>query len=251
MEFEFTSIFFVTIALALGGVLKGATGAGAPVLAVPVLTMFFGVKFAVIVMLMPNLLTNIWQSWAYRASQPSRLFVWSFAIAGCVGVVIGTAMLVTFSQATLTILVAIAVFVYIALRLAKPDWKLELALAKLLSVPAGVAAGFLQGATGLSAPVSMTFINALKLDRAGFIASISVYFSFSTLPQIAALWYFGLLSWTNLAISLCAFGVISLFMPLGAALAKRLSRQAFDRLVLILLAVIGCKLLWDAVSHVA
>jgi len=246
MAVDYTSIALVVIALALGGVLKGATGAGAPVLAVPVLTMFFGVKFAVVVMLMPNLLTNIWQSWTYRAAQPSKLFVWSFAIAGCIGVVIGTAVLVSFSQSTLTLMVAIAVFAYIALRLTKPDWKLELALAKLLSVPAGMAAGFLQGASGLSAPVSMTFINALKLDRASFIASISVYFSFSTLPQIVALWYFGLLTWTNLAISFGAFFLISLFMPLGAALARRLSREAFDRLVLILLGIIGCKLLWDA-----
>jgi uncharacterized membrane protein YfcA len=246
LSVDYTNIALVFVALALGGVLKGATGAGAPMLAVPVLTMFFGVKFAVVVMLMPNLLTNIWQSWSYRSHQPSRLFVWSFAVAGCVGVLIGTAMLVSVSQSFLTLLMAITVFIYVALRLTKPDWKLELALAKVLSVPAGIVSGLLQGATGVSAPVSMTFINALKLDRAGFIASISVYFAFSTVPQIAALWYVGLLTWTNLAISLIAFLLISLFMPVGAIIGRHISREAFDRLVLILLALIGCKLMWDS-----
>lgn len=248
MTFEYTDIALVFLALAAGGVLKGATGAGAPLLAVPVLTMFFGVKFAVVVMLMPNLLTNAWQSWSYRAHQPSKLFVWSFAIAGAIGVLIGTAMLVSVSQPLLTMMVAIAVFFYIALRLTKPDWKLELAVAKILSVPLGVISGLLQGATGVSAPVSMTFINALKLDRAGFIASISVYFSFSTVPQIIALWYVDLLTWANLAVSMLAFGMISLFMPVGAFLGRFISREAFDKLVLVLLGVIGCKLMWDSLS---
>lgn len=248
MTVDFSSLAFIFVALALGGVLKGATGAGTPILAIPALTMVFGVKFAVIVMLMPNLLTNIWQSWAYRADQPSRLFVWSFAIAGCVGVLIGTAMLVSFSPQVLMLFVAFAVCCYIALRLAKPDWRLELPLAKLLSAPAGLFSGLLQGSTGLSAPVSITFINALKLDRAGFIASISVYFSLSTLPQIAALWYLGMLTWTNMAISLGAFVVASGFMPVGTMLARKLSRETFDRLVLVLLAAIAFKLVWDALS---
>lgn len=248
MAIDYQSVLFVFLALALGGILKGATGAGTPVVAVPVLTMIYGVKFAIVVMLMPNLLTNIGQAWAFRGAQPSRILVWGFALAGCVGVLIGTAMLVTVSQALLTLFVAASIFLYIALRLTKPDWKLEMATAKLISVPAGIVAGFLQGSTGLSAPASITFYNALRLDRLGFIAAISVYFSMTTLPQIAALWYLDLLTWGNLALSFAAFLFVLLFMPVGAMLARRLSREAFDKATLILLALIALKLVWDVVT---
>lgn len=248
MAIDYQSVLFVFLALALGGILKGATGAGTPIVAVPVLTMIYGVKFAIVVMLMPNLLTNIGQAWAFRGAQPSRLLVWGFAVAGCVGVLIGTAMLVTVSQALLTLFVAASIFLYIALRLTKPDWKLEMAMAKLISVPTGIAAGFLQGSTGLSAPVSITFYNALRLDRFGFIAAISVYFSLTTLPQIAALWYLDLLTWANLALSFAAFLFVLLFMPVGAMLARRLSREAFDKATLIMLVLIALKLVWDVVT---
>lgn len=246
MALDYQSVFYVFVALALGGILKGATGAGTPVIAVPVLTMIYGVKFAIVIMLMPNLLTNIGQAWMHRERQPSKFLVWSFAVAGCVGVLIGTAMLVSVSQLTLTLFVAATIFGYVGLRLGKPDWKLEMALAKMISVPTGVAAGFLQGATGLSAPVSITFFNALRLDRLGFIASISVYFSLTTFPQIVALWYLDLLTWANLALSFAAFLFVLLFMPVGAMLARKLSRDAFDRATLVMLVLIAFKLVWDA-----
>ena len=42
-DFDFSIISFLTLffAFAIGGILKGATGAGAPVVAIPVLAIFF------------------------------------------------------------------------------------------------------------------------------------------------------------------------------------------------------------------
>ena len=54
------------LALLLGGVLKGATGAGGPIVAIPILSLLYSVPFAVTVFVLPNLLTNLWQLWQYR-----------------------------------------------------------------------------------------------------------------------------------------------------------------------------------------
>ena len=67
-----SAIAIVFVCLALGGILKGATGAGAPILAVPALAMLFDVQFAVAIMVMPNLLTNAWQAWRFRHHVTSR-----------------------------------------------------------------------------------------------------------------------------------------------------------------------------------
>ena len=40
----------------------------------------------------------------------------------------------------------------------------------------GVGGGILQGSAGLSAPISITFLNSMKLERNQFIPTISVYF---------------------------------------------------------------------------
>src|SRR5690606_34654433 len=132
--------------LAGGGVLKGATGAGAPVLAVPALAMMFDVRVAVVVMMVPNLLTNTLQAWRFWKARLPGPFVWTFAIAGAAGAMAGTLMLAIFPVDYLSLIVAFGVFAYIAARLARPDWNVGIALAERLSVPVGLMAGILQGA---------------------------------------------------------------------------------------------------------
>lgn len=234
--------------LAGGGILKGATGAGAPVLAVPALAMMFDVKFAVVVMLMPNLFTNIWQGWLFRRHRLPASFVWGFAAAGAAGVFVGTLMLAFLSQALLALVVAVAVFAYVLLRLARPDWKIAYPLATRLRLPVGLTAGVLQGASGISAPVSITFLNAMRLERPIFISTISVLFAVMSALQIPALGYFGILSSHGALISLAALFPILAFMPVGAALARRMSEESFDRAILVLLSLLALKLLYDALS---
>ncbi|TKT69666.1 sulfite exporter TauE/SafE family protein [Aquamicrobium sp. LC103] len=246
MTIDLAQFALIFVCLAMGGVLKGATGAGAPILAVPALAMVFDVKFAVVVMLMPNLLTNMWQGWLFRAHRLPSAFVWSFALAGGAGALIGTFMLASFSPAILSMIVAAAVLFYVLLRIGKPNWKIAYPFAERLSIPAGMIAGMLQGSSGISAPVSITFLNAIRLERPFFISTISVFFAVMTALQIASLGYVGILSWKGLAISLAAMAPILAFMPVGSALARRFSKETFDRAILILLSLLSVKLIYEA-----
>ncbi|MCB8838812.1 sulfite exporter TauE/SafE family protein [Aurantimonas sp. VKM B-3413] len=239
-------ILVVAACLAAGGTLKGATGAGAPVLAVPAMAAIFDVKFAVVVMVVPNLLTNLWQGWRFREFRPRGAFVWSFAIAGAIGVTFGTAILAALPQEVLSLVVACSVLGYVAFRLARPDWRIPFALGKVLSVPAGVLAGMLQGASGISAPVSISFLNALALERSAFIATISIFFAGMSATQIPALATLGILTAHSLLFSLAALVPLLAFMPVGSKLAERLPPRIFDRVILVLLAGLAAKLFYDA-----
>jgi len=236
-------IALVALALAGGGILKGATGAGAPILAVPVLVLLFDVQFAITVMLVPNVLTNSWQGWRFRAHLPEPGFVLPLIGGGLFGIALGTATLAALSSDTLSILVAVSVFAYIALRLARPDWVLPMPLARRLALPVGVLAGFLQGASGLSAPASITFLNAMRMERPRFIATISAFFAAFTAVQILSLWLAGLLEAEGLVYSAFALIPITAAMPLGARLARAVSPETFDRLILFLLALVAVRLL--------
>lgn len=239
-------IAFVAIALAMGGILKGATGAGAPILAIPVLALLFDVRFAIVVMMVPNLLTNIWQTWKFRSHLPGRSFIAPLLIGGIFGVLVGTFTLASLSSDTLTLFVAFAVIGYITLRLARPDWTLSMDVATKIALPVGIAAGFLQGASGLSAPVSITFLNAMRLARPVFIATISLFFAIFTLFQFSALAFSGLIHLNELAISAFALMPITLAMPVGARLAKTLNPKVFDTLILGLLGLIALRLLFNS-----
>lgn len=242
-----TEMIWACLALALGGVLKGATGAGAPIVAVPVMAMLYDVPFAIVVLTMPNLLSNVWQAWMHRTHAMPRSFTLRFAFGGAVGAAIGTVMLAQLPSEALEVLVALSVLAYIAFRLARPGWVLPFAAARRIVLPVGTLAGVMQGAAGVSAPVSITFLNALRPERRAFVGTISVFFAGMACVQLPLLGWFGFLSWERLAWSCAALLPLLGAMPLGAALSRRFSRETFDRVTLALLAAVAVRLLLDAV----
>ncbi len=246
--FDLVSILVIFAGLAMGGVLKGATGAGAPVVAVPVMAAFFDVKLAVILMVMPNLVTNTTQLLRYHAAHLPRRFSWKFAGAGAVGAIVGTFILASARNDVLSLMIAGSVVLYIALRLLRPDFRLDMDLAHRLVWPIGAFAGVLQGAAGISAPVSVSFLNAMRLERLSFIASISAFFGAMALVQLPMLVTLDLLSWHRVLISLAAVVPLLAFMPVGNWLARKLSAKAFDRVVLVFLSVLAVRLIWVAVA---
>lgn len=241
-----TGVVWAILSLALGGLLKGATGAGAPVVAVPVIALFYGVDMAVTTLMVSNLVSNLWQGWTFRADVLPRRFTLAFAGAGLAGAAAGTWLLANLPAETLKLAVAAMVFLYIGFRLARPGWRLAMPLARWLAVPAGLLGGVMQGAAGISAPISVTFLSALGLARRTFIATISVFFVAMSLSQIPALVWLGFMTWERFWISCAAFAVVLAGMPLGNWLGGRVSPAAFDRLTLALLAVIAVKIVADA-----
>lgn len=236
-------MIWAILSLALGGILKGATGAGVPIVAIPALTMVYGVDFAVAVLVMPNLVANLWQGWTYRNDALPPRFIWLFAGGGMVGAGVGTWLLANLPGGALSLTVALAVYAYIGFRLLRPGWSIPYALGLGLAGPVGVAGGVLQGASGLSAPVSITFLNTLALSRICFMGTVSIFFVAMSLVQIPALAAVGLLSWERLLISCGALVLASLFFPVGTWLGARISSAAFDKAVLVLLGLIATRII--------
>lgn len=230
----------------IAGIIKGAIGSGVPVVVVPVLTMLYDVKLAIAVLVAPNLFSNALQVWQYRQHLLPLRFLLSFAVAGGAGIVLGTWGLVVLSPTLLSLGVAAAILLYLIIKLAKRTATLPFTVAKRIVLPVGLLAGVLQGAAGMSAPASVTFLNAMRLERPVFIGSISVFFVAITLVQIPALLSAGILTWERSLYSLAALLVILAAMPLGARLGKRLPHRWFDRLIMCLLATIAIKIVVDA-----
>jgi uncharacterized membrane protein YfcA len=235
-------------ALALGGVLKGATGAGSPVIAVPVMAAFIDVRLAVILMAAPNLVTNSWQIVQYRHARLPDRFSLKFGLAGAFGAVVGTVILASVPQNALTIFVGVSVACYIVLRFMRPGFRLPMPLAHKLVWPLGAISGVLQGAAGISAPVSVSFLNALGISRDAFIVTVSSFFWAMAFVQIPTLFFVGLLTWDRMAISAAALIPLLLFMPVGNWIAARMSARAFDTVVLVLLAALAVRLIYTALT---
>ena len=237
-------IIAILVAFSLGGILKGATGAGAPIITIPVIAAFYDVRIAVIIMVIPNLLTNIGQLYQFRKTILPKFFTLSFAIGGGIGAFLGTILLVNLSIKILTLSVAFIVIVYILLKLLVPSWKLTYEKAKKLVLLMGSLGGILQGTAGLSAPISITFLNSMKLERNQFIPTISVYFGVMSIFQMPTLYYYNFLNLEIILVSCISTLVLLSFMPIGSWIAKSVSKESFDKITLILLGFIAFRIIY-------
>ena len=237
-------IIAILVAFSLGGILKGATGAGAPIITIPVIAAFYDVRIAVIIMVIPNLLTNIGQLYQFRKTILPNFFTLSFAIGGGIGAFLGTILLVNLSIKILTLSVAFIVIVYILLKLLVPSWKLTYEKAKKLVFLMGSLGGILQGTAGLSAPISITFLNYMKLERNQFIPTISVYFGVMSIFQMPTLYYYNFLNLEIVLVSCISTLVLLSFMPIGSWIAKSVSKESFDKITLILLGFIAFRIIY-------
>ena len=244
MNFDLITIIAIFTAFALGGILKGATGAGAPIITIPVIAAFYDVRIAVIIMVIPNLLTNIGQLYQFRKTILPSFFTFSFALGGGIGAFLGTILLVSLPIKILTLSVAIIVIIYILLKIAVPSWKLVYAKAKKLVFIMGAGGGILQGSAGLSAPISITFLNSMKLERNQFIPTISVYFGVMSIFQMPTLYYYDFLNLEIIIVSVMSTIVLMCFMPLGSWMAKSISKETFDKVTLILLGFIALRIIY-------
>jgi uncharacterized protein len=234
--------------LGVGGFVKGATGMGLPLIATPILAAFLGVPHAVAVMSVPILFTNIWQVWTYRADLRGLDFLPPMLAAGAVGTVLGTWLLSELPERALSLALAALLIGYVALRLGRPALELSRRRGRALAPGIGAAAGLLQGSTGISSPVAVTFIHALRLPRTAHVGAVSAVFLAFGIVHIPALAAAEILDGPRFLQGLFAIVPALAALPLGAWASSRLSQQAFDRMILVLLAVIAVELIVGAMG---
>lgn len=244
MESDLTGYLIMGLALSAGAVVKGATGMGLPLVALPVLTAFFGLQHAVSLMTVPLILTNFWQVWRFRstASDKRMGFLPLFLTAGAVGIAIGTWALTNLPERILVLTLGLLLIAYVVLKLAKPHLVVGPAAARRLGPLAGAGAGILQGATGISAPAGVTFIHAMGFERDAHVFAVSAMFLLFALVQLPSLALAGVMQPFWLLEGCLALVPILIFMPLGQVIAGRLSREAFDRMILVFLGIVGAKM---------
>ena len=244
---ELDAIFYISLAFFIGGLLKGATGIGAPFVSVPVMAMLFDTQFAVASFVIPNIVTNIVQFFQTRRHTTSWPLLWKFGLAGALGAMMGSFVLISVSQNLLMMAISSLMLVFVGWRIAKPQIQLSLSAGLKSAVPVGVIAGMLQGATGISAPVSVSYLSLMKLERGAFIATISFFFLSMGLVQLPTLVQLGVI--TSELFYFSCFAILPLLcgMPVGSFLARFATAGQFNRILLIILTALAIRLAISAI----
>jgi len=247
MELDLQTIIVILVALTLGGLSKSITGIGLPMIAIPIMSSFIGMQNAVLVMVLPGIVSNLWMMIAYRDQMKLLKSQWVYLAAGIVGGAIGAWVLVHVSERVLLFALAGWTFVALAFSIFKPTALLKPGVGKVLAPVAGLVGGVSQGALGISAPAVATYAYSLQLEPRGYVYAVSVAFLLFGGAQALAFIQLGLYTHERLVGGMIALVPLFVTIPVGIWLSKFISRKAFNVIIIVMLVMMNAKLIYDAI----
>jgi len=243
---SFEEVLYIALALALGGFTKGLTGLGLPLVTVPVLAGIVGVEHAVLVMIVPSLVLNVYPAWIHRESRSDLPELPRLLLAGLPGAVLGAFVLEYAGERVLATGLAIWIVGYVVLRLLHPDFSLSRTARLRIAPGVGAAAGALQAATGISAPIVAPYMDALRLEPGAYVFAVCTCFGAFAAAQLAAVAGYGLLSLDLLGQGVLAIVPAIGFIPVGIWARRFISRRAFELSIRGLLVIMAARLVYGA-----
>ncbi len=245
---QFDSLLIIFVALGAGAFSKGATGMGLPLIAVPIMAGFLGAQQAVIVITVPNMVSNFWVMWSYRSRFQAVPGLVSATVAGALGVAAGTWFLATSEERLLTLVLAVCVGSYLVLLAFRIELRFTGRQGRVLSPLIAAAAGVSQGAAGMSSAVVAAWVRAFDLEKEGYIFAASTMFLGLTITHFVFVLAAGLFDRVLLGQSVLALVPIALFLPLGMRVTPHISREWFNRVIVTLIVVMELKLVWQGLT---
>lgn len=240
------SLAAVAVIFVLAGAVKGVIGMGLPTVAIGLLALWLEPMQATALMLLPSLVTNVWQALDGPSLRPLLRRLAPLLLAMMLATPIGTALqLGALAGATKGVLgaalLAYAALGWTAVRLPTPG-----AHERWLSVPVGVATGVLSGASGVFVIPAVPWLNALGLTRDALVQAMGIVFTAATLALAGSLAHAGALQGPMAMPAVLGLAAALVGMRLGAGLRPRLSGPGFRRAFFGGTAAIGLHLLLDA-----
>jgi len=197
------------------------------------------VKTAVPLLIVPNLVMDGFQLQRQGpiGDAPRRLV--PLLIFTIVGTIIGTKLLVMLSARAATLILGSFVLGFVALDLARVTPRIPRGFERRLAPPVGLVAGVMGGITNSPGTVLALYFVALGLDKREFVRSIALTFLVVKGVQLLTLTWYGLFG-SHLVLGTLGLTVASLAgFWLGVRLQDSLDQRAFNRAVLVFLAILG------------
>jgi uncharacterized membrane protein YfcA len=238
----------ISLALAALGIIfaafvKGVTGMGFPVIAVPIAAQLLDPQTTVVAITIPAFLMNVIQVLQGRMSFDTlRRLLPTIALA-IPGSVIGTALLAKAPGSLIIGILGVIVTLYAVLSI----WRLRIIIRpsreKTIGAFVGLCAGLIGGATGMFAPPIVIFVTALQLPKVSFVSAISLCLIAGQIPQLVGLVGFRLISGPRLSMAALGCLVSAGGFVAGMRLQQAISQRMFAKVVLVVLLLVGLNLL--------
>jgi len=229
-------------AFLLAGVVKGVIGLGLPTVAIGLLGLLMTPAKAAAILIVPSLVTNVWQAMAGGGVVALARRMWSLLTGICIGTFIGAVWLPSGSSGEATRWLGVALAAYAALGLFKVHFSVTQRAEGWVGMIVGIATGAITVATGVFAIPGVPYIQALKFDRDKLVQALGLSFTVSTITLAAALSHAGEMQASLLVPSGAALAAAAGGMWLGQGVRKRVSPETFRLFFFVGLLALGMHL---------
>jgi uncharacterized membrane protein YfcA len=236
---DWAYLALAALGLFLAGIVKGTTGLGYSSCALPFLVSAIGLKAAIVVVVIPAMLSNVMVMSNTGHLRETLFRFWRLYAATLPGIAIGAALLVWVDQQIATRVLGILTVLYAFLALLRPSLALPARLERPLQVPVGLLNGFFTGLTGSQMMPLLPYMLSLRLDPDRLVQANNVTVTLASTFLAAALFAAGLMTWPMFGLSVGAVIPALVGVQLGNRARPRIPVAAFRIIMLILLVAMG------------
>lgn len=233
------TLLVVAAVFVLAGWVKGVVGLGLPTVAMGGLGLLMAPVQAAALLLIPSLVTNVWQFAAGPAKARVARRLASMMVFVCIGTGLGIPFLTAGSSRWPAVALGAVLAAYSLLALLLPKLAVPARLERTLAPVVGGVTGLLTGATGVFVVPAVPYLSALGLDRDELVQALGLSFTVSTVALAVGLGTSGRLEAGTAAVSLGAVVPALLGMFIGQRTRARIDPQVFRRWFFIALLVLG------------
>lgn len=227
----------------LGGLVKGALGVGLPLVVVPMLSLLVPAPRAMGMVVVPVLLSNVWQAWQAGSWSQLRRFA-VLSVAQLVALLLTVRFSQGLSAQDFNALLAMAVLLAVVLLALRPRARLTPKQERWAGPAVGVLAGLVGGASSLSGPILIAYLMSLRLQREEFVGSISIVYLCAYGPMYAAMLWWGRFGWNEVGWSVLGLLPMAVGLVAGTGLRHRIGEEGFRRLLFAFLSLLAVLLLF-------
>jgi uncharacterized membrane protein YfcA len=229
-------------AFLLAGFVKGGIGVGLPTVAIGVLGLLMTPAQAAAILVLPSLVTNVWQFAAGGGLLALIRRMWPMLAGICLGTFIGVTLLPHDDSGRATVWLGVALALYAGLGLIKIQFKVPPRAEVWLGLLIGTATGAITVATGVFVMPGTPYIQALHFERDKLVQALGLSFTVSTITLAAALGYAGEMHSSLGGISLVALGAALVGMGLGQMVRGKVRPETFRLCFFLGLLLLGAHL---------
>ena len=175
----------------LAGFVKGVIGMGLPTVAVGVLGLLMSPSQAAAVLILPSLVTNVWQAFAGGHLRDVARRLWPMLIGVCIGTYAAALVVPNASGGQATIWLGLALVVYAAFGLCNIHLRTPQRHEGWIGALVGLATGVISFATAVFAIPGVPYVQSLGFDRDRLVQALGLSFTVSTVALAAALSHTG------------------------------------------------------------